>query len=91
MLQHGLTRVHPKKDLDLANGDRLVEPVLKGFFFQLCEVGGLRTSKGGLNEIWLEVRQQSQNFKESDLVLVTLKNRLSKYGDSYPFFSLKIW
>jgi hypothetical protein len=69
MLQHGLTRVHPKKDLDLANGDRLVEPVLKGFLFQLCEVGGLPTSKGGLNEIWLEVRQQSQNFKESDLVL----------------------
>ncbi len=89
MLQHALTPEHPKKDL--ANGDRLVEPVHKGFFFQLCEVGGLHTSKGGLNEIWLEARQQSQNFKESYLVLATLKNSLSKYGDSYPFFSPKIW
>jgi hypothetical protein len=84
MLQHGLTWEHPKKDL--ANGDRLAEPVHQGFF-QLCEVGGLRTSKGGLREIWLEVRQQSQTFKESYLVLATLKNSLSKCGDSYLFFS----
>ncbi len=88
MLQHELTWGHPKKDL--ANGDRLAEPVHQGFF-QLCEVGGLRTSKGGLREIWLEVRQQSQIFTESWLVLATLKDLLSKYGDSYPFFSLKIW
>jgi hypothetical protein len=60
-----------------------------GFFFQLCEVGGLRTSKGGLSEIWLAVRQQSQIFKESYLVLATWKNSLSKYGDSYPFFLSK--
>jgi hypothetical protein len=31
---------HPKKDL--ANGDRFVEPFQDfGFFFQLCQVGGL--------------------------------------------------
>ncbi len=56
-------------------------------FFQLCEVGGLRTSKVGLREIWVEVRQQSQTFKESYLALATLKNSLSKYGDSSLFFS----
>jgi len=69
MLQHGLTREHPKKDL--ANGDRLVEPVHQGFFFQLCEVGGLGTSKGRLSEIQLEVRQESQFFYKSYLVLAT--------------------
>jgi len=58
MLQHGLTCEHPKKDL--ANGDRLVEPVHQGSFFQLCEVGGLGTSKGRLSEIRLEIRQESQ-------------------------------
>jgi len=86
MLQHGFTWEHPKKDL--ANGERLVEHVHQGFF-QLCEVGGLLTSKGGLSEISLAVRQQSQIFKESYLVLATWKNSLSKYGDSYPFFLSK--
>jgi len=79
MLQHGLTCEHPKKDL--AKGDRFVENVQQGFLVQICEVGGLGTSKGGQSEFWVEVRQESQFFKESYLVLATLKNSLSKYGD----------
>jgi hypothetical protein len=67
MLQHGLTCEHPKKDL--ANGDRLVEPVHQGFFFNF--VSGLGTSKGRLSEIRLEIRQESQFFKKSHLVLAT--------------------
>jgi hypothetical protein len=36
MLQHGLTQENPKKDL--ANGDRLVEPVHKGFYFNFVKL-----------------------------------------------------
>jgi hypothetical protein len=36
MLEHGLAPEHPKKDL--ANGDRLVELVHKGFFFNFVKL-----------------------------------------------------
>jgi hypothetical protein len=36
MLQHGLTCEHPKKGL--ANGDKLVEPVHQGLFFNFVKL-----------------------------------------------------
>jgi hypothetical protein len=61
----------------LSGYNRLAEPVHQGFF-QLCEVGGMHTSKGGLREIWLKVRQQSLSGPGIDVKLKERKKERKK-------------
>jgi hypothetical protein len=69
MLQHGLTCEHPKKDL--ANGDRLVEPVHQGFFFKFVKLVDWVHPK----DDWAKFSERSDKrvifLKKSYLVLAT--------------------
>ncbi len=47
---------------------------------------GWQSSRRCLNQIWLQVGEESRNLQESCYVLVTYQNLLSKYGN-FDFFS----
>ncbi len=47
---------------------------LLGFFFQFCKGGGLIIIARGMDQIWLEVKQESTRFLESCFFLATFRN-----------------
>jgi hypothetical protein len=47
---------------------------LLGFFFQFCKGGGLIIIARGMDQIWLELKQERTKILESCFILATFRN-----------------